>query len=133
MQAANGASSGDVRREHLLDAGFADGDQRKLGSYKKGVGQDEHGHGDKFEQRKAVHLGERIAPSGTGARGSLPVAGYLSPISSGIWERAQPGKRTALKWAQALRLAFPRPETHTAVRKRTRRVRNGERLLLWPN
>jgi hypothetical protein len=36
--------------QELIDTGFADGDERELGSHKKSVGQDEHGHGDRFEQ-----------------------------------------------------------------------------------
>ena len=52
LQAADGAGSGDAGGEHLLDAGVADGDQRELGGHKEGVGQNEHGHGDKLQQRR---------------------------------------------------------------------------------
>ena len=56
LQAADGAGSGNAGGQHLLDAGVADRDQGELGCHKEGVGQDEHGHGDKFEQRKTLHL-----------------------------------------------------------------------------
>jgi hypothetical protein len=61
LQAANGARSGDLGGEHLLDAGVADGDQGELGGHKEGVGQNEQGHGDKFEQGETVHYAVRIA------------------------------------------------------------------------
>jgi hypothetical protein len=49
--------------QHLLDARVADGDQRELGGHKKGVGQNEQAHGDKFEQRKTVHLANSSEPN----------------------------------------------------------------------
>ena len=64
LEQTDGARAGSVRGDHLLDAGFANGDQRELRGDKKRVGQDEHGHGDRFEQLKALHLGERIALHG---------------------------------------------------------------------
>ena len=61
LQAADGAGAGDAGREHLLDAGVANGDQCELSGHKEGVGQDEQADSDKFEQRKALHLAVRIA------------------------------------------------------------------------
>jgi hypothetical protein len=52
LQAADGAGSGNAGGQHLLDAGVADGDQGELGGHKEGVGQNEHGHGDKLQQRR---------------------------------------------------------------------------------
>jgi hypothetical protein len=49
LQAADGAGSGDAGGQHLLNASVADGDQGELGSHKKCVGQNEHGHRDKLE------------------------------------------------------------------------------------
>ena len=71
LQAADGPGSGDTGGEHLLNPGLANGYQRELGSHKKGVGQDEHGHGDKFEQRKPLHLGVSIALRRSGIRRQL--------------------------------------------------------------
>jgi hypothetical protein len=68
LQAADGARPRNAGGQHLLNARVANGNQRKLGSHKKGIGQNQHGHGDKFEQRKTVHLGVRIAFQGTGVR-----------------------------------------------------------------
>ena len=103
LQAADSARSGDVGGQHLFDAGFADGDQRKLGGHKESVGQDEHGHGDKFEQREAVHLGERIALQRAVESGQQSVLGF--PRSVGgcriKWELRAAGGRTALKMAHA--------------------------------
>src|ERR1019366_6784847 len=78
LQTADGAGSGDTGSEHLLDARLANGNQRELRGHKKGVGQDEHGHGDKFEQRKSLHLGVRIAPD----RRQLSVGRSQSPVLS---------------------------------------------------
>ena len=75
LQAADGACSGDVGGEHLLDARVADGDQSELGGHKEGVGQNEHGHGDKLEQGKTVHPGVRIAFQWTVNSGQRSVVG----------------------------------------------------------
>ena len=50
------------RRQQLLHARFANGDQRKLHRDKVSVGQDQHGHGDRLDEQKLVHLAVRIAP-----------------------------------------------------------------------
>ena len=68
LQAENGAGSGNAGGEHLLDACVANGDQGELGGHKEGVGQDEHGHGDKLQQGETVHLGVRIALQRSGVR-----------------------------------------------------------------
>jgi len=61
LQPTHRARARYIRRDHLFDAGVADAHQRELRSHKKGVGQDQHGHGDKLQQGKLVHLVVRIA------------------------------------------------------------------------
>ena len=56
LKAADSARAGDAVGQHLLDARIPNGDQRKLGGHKEGVGQNEQAHSDKFEQRQTVHL-----------------------------------------------------------------------------
>ncbi len=56
LKAAHGAGSGGAGGKHLLDAGVADRNQRELRSHKKAVGQNKHGHSDKLEKEKTVHL-----------------------------------------------------------------------------
>ena len=71
-------------------ARFADGDQRKLGSHKKCVGQNQHGHGDKFEQGKAVHLAAENSTSRRpklkplAARGPARNCQYMEPGGIGL-------------------------------------------------
>ncbi len=63
LKAAYGFRAGDAGLKKLLDARFANGDERELGGHEVGVGQDEHGHGNRLEEQQTVHLAERIASS----------------------------------------------------------------------
>jgi hypothetical protein len=49
LQPPHRPRSRNPRRQHLLHARFANGNQRELGRHKVGVGQNQHGHSDGFE------------------------------------------------------------------------------------
>ena len=55
LEAADGACSEDVLSDELLDAGFADADQGKLGGDEEAVGEDEQGHRDGAKEEQAGH------------------------------------------------------------------------------
>ena len=57
LKATNGARTGNLGGEQLLDAGVAGADHGKFGGHKEGVGQNQHGDGDDLEKRQTVHLG----------------------------------------------------------------------------
>ncbi len=56
LQPAHRPRAGNARGHHLLNACVAHADQRKLRGHKEGVGQNQHGHSDKLQQRQTVHL-----------------------------------------------------------------------------
>ena len=86
LQTADGAGSGNARGKHLLDARIADADQSELSSHKKGVGQDEHGHGDELQQRETVHLAlENSIDQGSGVSDQGAVA------APALWNRSAVG------------------------------------------
>ena len=66
LKPADSPRSRNAGGEHLLDTGVPNRNQRELRGHKKSVGQNQHGNRDKFEQRKTVHLGVRIAFWGLG-------------------------------------------------------------------
>jgi len=51
LQQAHGARAGYTVGQHLLDACFADGNQRELRGHEKTVGQDQHGDRNALQQQ----------------------------------------------------------------------------------
>ncbi len=55
MKLLNGARANAVRCDHLLNSGFADTDQRELGSHKESIGCDQQNHHHDAQQGKSNH------------------------------------------------------------------------------
>ena len=68
LEAADGERAGEAGGDHLLDAGFADGDEGELCGDEEAVGQDEQGYGDDLKKRQAVHLGLSLSVGEIGVR-----------------------------------------------------------------
>ena len=64
LQAPHRPRARHPRRQQLFHAGFANGNQRELNRHKVGVGQNQHGHGDRLDEQELVHLAVRIALEG---------------------------------------------------------------------
>ena len=64
LQIANRSCSRHPRGQQLLHACVANGDQCKLNCDKVSVGQNQHGHRDRLDEQKLVHLAVRIALDG---------------------------------------------------------------------